>query len=298
MANPASRAALWMLVGAFAFAVMGAFTHALGSRCDWLVVAFVRSTFMFAATVLLARGASVKLVLFDPPTLWLRSTAGSISLMCNFYAMARLPIGDALTLINTYPLWIVLFSGILIRRAPGWAEVVGITCGLAGVAMIQQPNLEGNRLASGVALLSAISTSISMLGLHKLRSVDARAVVAHFAGVASVVTGVCVFLRPGVSYANLDDLTTLAMLFALAVTGTVGQVCLTKAYAAGAPARVSAVGLSQVVFAVMLDVAIWQRQLTPAMLAGVALVVGPSAWLTARAKRPVEIVEPIDPTAE
>lgn len=287
-----------MLGGAVGFALMGTFTHALGSRCDWLVVALVRSTFMFGATVVLARASGVKLVLFHPPTLWLRSIAGSFSLVCNFYAMAKLPISDALTLINTYPLWIVILSGALVRRAPGWAEIGGIVCGLAGVALIQKPDLEGSGFASGVALLSAFSTSVSMLGLHKLRSVDARAVVAHFAGVASIVAGVSVSLRPGVLNASLLDPTTLAMLAAVACFGTVAQVCLTKAYATGAPTRVSAVGLSQVVFAVLIDVLVYHVKLTPTMLAGVTLVVAPAAWLTTRGKRQVEIVEPVDPRVE
>ena len=298
MNNSASRAALWMLCGALAFAVMGAFTHALGSRCDWLVVAFLRSIFMFGATVVLARAAGVKLVLFHPPTLWLRSIAGSFSLVCNFYAMAKLPIGDALTLINTYPLWIVLLSGALMRRAPGLTEIAGVACGLLGVALIQQPHLEGGGFAAIVALMSAFSTSISLLGLHRLREVDARAVVAHFAGVASVVSGLCVSLRPGVINPSLLEPTTLGMLLALAISGTIGQVCLTKAYATGAPTRVSAVGLSQVVFAVLLDVLVWRRIFTPPMLLGIVLVVAPSAWLTSRRRPGLDIVEPIDPAGE
>ena len=36
-----------------------------------------------------------------------------------------------------------------------------------------------------------------MLGLHRLREVDARAVVAHFSGLASLVLSVWVVLSPG-----------------------------------------------------------------------------------------------------
>ena len=109
------RAASWMLMGAFAFAVMNAMTHELGSRCDWVVVALVRALCMFAFSAALARASGVRLSLTDPPTLWMRSLAGSFSLVCNFYAMTRLPIADAVVLSNAHPLFLVLASAY--RRA-------------------------------------------------------------------------------------------------------------------------------------------------------------------------------------
>jgi drug/metabolite transporter (DMT)-like permease len=75
------------------------------------------------------------------------------------------------------------------------------------------------------------------------------------------------------------DPVTLLLLLGVGVTGTVAQIFLTKAYAAGAPARVAVLGLTQVVFGMGFDVALWQRPLSPSALAGTALVLAPSAWL-------------------
>ena len=51
-----------MLGGALAFAAMGALVHALGPRCDWLVVALVRALVMLASAAALARAAGSRLV--------------------------------------------------------------------------------------------------------------------------------------------------------------------------------------------------------------------------------------------
>jgi drug/metabolite transporter (DMT)-like permease len=126
MIDPKGRPDLWMLGGAFCFAAMGATTHALGPRCDWLVIALVRGVFMFATTALMARAASVRLVVFRPPTLWMRSLAGSFSLVGNFFALTRLPVADAITLSNAYPLWIFVLTAFLLRQPPAPAEVVGM----------------------------------------------------------------------------------------------------------------------------------------------------------------------------
>ncbi len=284
MTDPAVRPAFWMLYGAFAFAAMGAITSALGTRCDWLVIAWVRVVIMFATTLLLARSAGVRLVVLRPTSLWLRSLAGSLSLVCNFFAMTRLPLGDVLTLTNTYPLWIVVLSALLLRQPPSVAEALGVVSGLLGVVLIQRPDLSGDHLASFVALTGSVATAVAMLGLHRLKDVDARAVVAHFSGVACLVAGSWLALRweEGTIGVIRPDLATFAMLLGVGTTGTVGQFYLTKAYAAGAPARVAAISLTQVLFGMVFDVAIWGRTMTPLGLAGFILVLAPTAWLTGR----------------
>jgi drug/metabolite transporter (DMT)-like permease len=285
MTEPHGRPALWMLGGAFCFAAMGATTHALGPRCDWLVIALVRVLIMFASTALMARAAGVRLVVFRPPTLWMRSLGGSFSLVGNFYALTRLPVADAITLSNTYPLWIFLVTAFALRQVPATAEALGMFSGLVGVVLIQRPHLGGDRFAVLVALLSSVSTAVAMMGLHRLRGLDPRAVVAHFAGVASLVAGTWLLLRRDAIAATTLDATTLLLLMGVGVTGTAGQYFLTRAYASGPPTQVAVIGLTQVIFALGFDVVLWRRSLTVMTLAGFVLVLAPTALLSGRAGR-------------
>ncbi|GAC1310314.1 MAG: hypothetical protein NVSMB14_13780 [Isosphaeraceae bacterium] len=288
MTESAARPAGWMIAGALMFATMGTLTHALGPRCDWLFIALCRATFMLITTVSLAWSSGARLALFRPKTLWLRSFAGSFSLVCNFYAMTKLPVADVLTLTNTHPLWIVLLTAALWRRRPKSVEVVGLVLGLIGVALIQKPELGGSRTATFIALASAISTAAAMLGLHRLRDLDPKAIVAHFAGVATLISGVWAIFRRAQGSAIVFDRTTVLLLLGVCVTGTIGQLFLTKAYTSGAPTRVAVIGLSQVVFAMIFDVAVFGRVLTPYSLLGFALVLGPTAVLARRPTAPVE----------
>lgn len=287
MTDPAALPALWIITSALLFSAMGAFAHALGTRCDWLTVALVRALFMLVAAVTASRASNTPLALWRPRTLWVRSIAGSCSLICSFYALTHLPIGDVLTLTNTYPMWILGLTWLAARQAPTLAELLGVGCGLAGVALIEQPHLDadGNRLAAIAALVASFWTAIAMLGLHRLRALDPRAIVAHFAGVASAVVMTLVVARwvsTGRPILATTDPVTLLFLLGVGLTGTVGQVFLTKAYAAGPPARVSILGLTQVVFGLGLDVLIWRRGLTPLALTGTALVLAPATWLLRR----------------
>lgn len=60
--------------------------------------------------LLLCAASGVRLFVFHPPMLWIRDIAGSISLVCTFFALVRLPAGDVLALTNIFPLWIALLS--------------------------------------------------------------------------------------------------------------------------------------------------------------------------------------------
>src|SRR5437016_3430855 len=109
-ARPSMRPYLWMLLGSFAFAWMGILGHEVGAYHDWQLVAIVRAAVPIIIVGALALAAGVKLVFLRPPVLWMRSLAGSVSLIGTFYVLPRLPVADVFTMVNVFPIWIALFS--------------------------------------------------------------------------------------------------------------------------------------------------------------------------------------------
>lgn len=278
------RAYAFMLASSLSFALMGALSHAAGERCDWQLVAVARSSLSFVLTLTLSLAAGVRLVLFKPALLWMRSIAGSFGVLFAFYALTHLPISTSITLTNTVPVWVTLLAWPVLGQKPRAGMWTAIAVGLAGVVLIQRPDAMPDRLAGALALGNALSTSVSMIGLNRLGGVDARAVVTHFSGVATVFTLAFMLLSGGrVDYNALQDTTTLALLSGVGLTATVGQLTMTKAFAStGSPSRVSVVGLMQIVFALLFALLLWHRRFDALVLLGIALVVGPSAWLMLR----------------
>jgi drug/metabolite transporter (DMT)-like permease len=277
------RAYLFMLLSSLAFASMGALSHLAGERCDWHLVAVARSSLAFVFTLALSLAAGVRLVLFRPALLWMRSVAGSLGVLFAFYALTHLPVSTALTLSNTVPVWVTLLAWPVLGQRPRASVWVAVVTGLVGIVLIQRPEAGVERLAAGLALANALSTSVSMIGLNRLGGVDARAVVTHFSGVATVFTVGFMLLSGGrVDYAPLGDARTLALLLGVGLSATVGQLAMTRAFALGNPSRVSVVGLMQIVFALAFDLLFWRRQFGPLAVLGIALVVAPSAWLMLR----------------
>jgi drug/metabolite transporter (DMT)-like permease len=272
----------WMLFAALAFATMGTLIHALGPSCDWQIIALSRAALVLIFATALTLQAGAGLVFLRPPMLWIRSIAGSISLVCTFYALTRLPVADVLTLTNVFPIWVALLSWPILREAPSRETWIAIACGMFGVVLVQQPHFqnEHGKLPAMLALLSSFTTAISMLGLHRLQAVDPRAIVAHFSGVslAACLASLLFIPNTALETSQFDDL-ALVLLLGVGICATIGQIFLTKAFAAGPPAKVSVIGLTQVGFAIVLDVLVWGQSFSAMTLVGMVCVTAPSAWL-------------------
>jgi drug/metabolite transporter (DMT)-like permease len=133
-----------------------------------------------------------------------------------------------------------------------------------------------------------------MMGLHRLHHIHPLAIVVHFSGVSLAFCLAALAVSPpspALSWSMGDwNVQVLLMLLGVGVLATVGQLFLTRAFAAGPPARVSVVALSQVVFGIGFDLWLWQRRLEPVTVLGTLLVVGPTAWLLLQS-RPAEVTE-------
>ena len=275
---------LWMLCGAFAFAVMSTLAHLIRDRFSWQAIAFGRSSVPFVLTALSAWLMGGRLVLLGPKALWLRSLAGSTSLICTFYALTRLPVADALTLTNLFPIWVALLSWPMLRQRPGLFVWGCAVCAVCGVVLIQQPHLADGNLATMGALTASFTSSLAMIGLHRVKGLDARAIVWHFSGVSLIFAGAAMWLLDGRLPDKPMPVTLASWLFLLGVgtSATIGQFCLTKAFTLGVPSRVSVVGLTQVGFALLFEVLFESRQYSSSSLLGMLLVVAPTAWLLVR----------------
>ncbi|HAP07714.1 MAG TPA: EamA/RhaT family transporter [Planctomycetaceae bacterium] len=275
---------LLMLCGAFAFSLMGIFTHAAARVFDWQVIALARSGTALVLALALATAAGTPLVFLRPRTLWIRSIAGSLSVLCNFFALAHMNVADALALTNMFPVWIAVLSWPVLGRVPGRDVWLSVGCAMAGVALMLKPTGEGG-LGTLLAATGSVTSAVALMGLHRLRHIAANAVVVHFSAVSVVIlTGLWLIVPATRPLQTLPDqlLSDGWLLLGVGLGATVGQLMLTKAFAVGAPARVSIVALSQVVFAMVIESLLWQRTYDPMTLTGILMVLGPTGWMLLR----------------
>jgi drug/metabolite transporter (DMT)-like permease len=299
------RPYIWMLMGCAFFTLMYTLVHLLRDRCDWQVIALVRTGLAFTFALALALAAGAKLVFLRPPSLWIRSLAGSISLVCSFFAMTRdVPVSNVLAINNIFPIWVSLFAWPMLGIRPGWQLFLSAVTAVTGVFLIRLPQFDGSgplidlrddtTLAAIFALVASFATAVAMLGLNRLHWIDTRAVVAHFSGV-SMIFCLGALLGFGLQFpvGTLAEPLTLLMLLGLGVTATAGQICLTKAFTIGAPAKVAVVSLTQIVMTLVIDVCLFDERFTAWNLLGISLVMLPTAWIVSGRRRKSAVSSPI-----
>ena len=271
---------LHMLWASMAFTLMATFSRWAGDYCDWRLIAFARASLACVFAFLLAKALKARLVFWRPRILWMRSLAGSISMFCNFYALAHLPVSDTLTLMNTAPIWVTLLSWLVFKQKPTTGIIFAVLTSFIGIIFIQQPHFQDGKFAILMAMIGAVTTSIAMLGLSRLQSVDPRAIVVHFSAVASVSTLLLLLLTgPNDSFAPLHLPQAVSLLVLIGASGVLGQIGMTMAFAKGHATRISVVALSQILFGLLVDLVLWKHALNWMSLFGMILVIAPTAWI-------------------
>lgn len=285
-----------MLTGSIFFAVMSLLTESLGEEYSFAWIAAVRSAIATLLAVGMVWLSGVKLVYFRPVTLWWRSLAGSSAMMCIFFAMTHYDVSIVLSLSSMYPIWVAVLGWPLLGQFPSrdtWIALAVSTLGMwlvyyAAILGGNQNHAHANylpHLAVPAGALGGIFSGIALIGLHKVKNVDSRAVVAHFSAVSTLIAFLIWTILPTQSM-NASDGSSILRLCLVGVTAMIGQLFLTKAFAAGSPARVSVVGLSQVAIAATYKWFIEGRLPSALGFAGMLLVIGATLWVMLRKIEP------------
>lgn len=289
-----------MFGSAAAFATMSACAHALKDRCDWRIVTIGRAGLAFAFTFLIAKLQRAPLAWPGPATLWVRSIAGSLGMLCAFFTLTHMPISGSMILQNSYPFWVALLSWPVLGIRPSRSTWVAVICGFIGICLIAHAYSDPGTvyahqtLATILALTASVFTSIVMFGLHRLSHLHPLAIALHFAGFATVgMVGFATVtaIHNPIDWSALDNSATIVLLLAVGGLATLGQVLMTSAFQHGPPDRLAVIALSQSVFTLIFDIAIWNHAVTIGLVFGMALILGPGAWLVRRRRNPITETE-------
>jgi drug/metabolite transporter (DMT)-like permease len=278
-----------MLIGSICFAAMALLAESVKEQFSFPWITMVRSGVATILAVTLALTAGVRLVIFKPNSLWVRSLSGWASMICGFYAITHYDVEIVLALTNMYPVWVSILSWPLLGILPSRRTWIALAISCIGMWLVYASSIEANisfhselrnpQLAIPLAAAAGMLSGVALINLHKIKAIDPRAIVTHFSGVATTLSLGVWLVLPMVPASKAIDPSGLVRLMCTGVAAVIGQLCLTKAFSSGSPARVSVVGLSQVVVAALVKWFVEQRTPTLGSLAGMTLVVAATIWV-------------------
>jgi len=216
---------------------------------------------------------------------FLRAFTGMAGMSFNFGAALLLHLSVSTTLNFTAPLFAVLITGWIVHEKVGPWRWTAVACGFLGVLLIARPGSTPIPLLGGfcglvAALFNAgISFQIRDLG----RTEEPIRVVFWFAAFGTLFMAV---LLPFVI--TRHDPATWAILVAIGVFGTLGQLLMTAALRFGAVASVIVMDYTQLLWATLYGRLVWGELPSPTLWLGAPLIVASGlviAWREHRLSR-------------
>ena len=264
------RAAVFIVLAELLFASMGAAIRQVAHAASNEQVVFFRN--LFGLTLLvpwLMRHRSIGVRTTVPHLHLLRSLAGLGAMYCFFYAIAHLPLADAMLLKLSSPLFIPLVAAVWLGEPVPRHVRVALAVGFAGVVLVLKPDFAGVDPVALVALAGGVLAAIAKTTVRRLGYSEPPArTVFYFALVGTLVSAFPLIW----SWQPLatNDFLWLGL---VALLATAGQMFLTHGFGLAPAARMGAFGYTSVLFGAAWGWWLWDEVPTWLSAAGACLVV-------------------------
>lgn len=204
----------------------------------------------------------------------MRSFWGGLGIFGNFYALGKIPIGEAMTLNKTSPFFAVLFSWLFLKEKASAGRVFWLAVAFAGAMLVMKPGFQGEATfatfcALGGGLGAGVAyTCVRELGLMKT---NGALIVLFFSAFSSVS---CL---PFMIWQGVDPMTLpqIAIMLGAGCGAAIGQFGVTAAYRFAPPGQIAVFDYTNIIFTSLLGFAFLSPRQIPDLLsvAGFALIV-------------------------
>tara|TARA_Y100000768_G_scaffold362660_1_gene321642 strand:- start:47 stop:940 length:894 start_codon:yes stop_codon:yes gene_type:complete len=263
-------AVLWMIFGSVCFGTMNALVKWTSFHADVWMIIMVRSAVIAFAVAIFASSKGLSLKVNDRRTMLLRCVVGLTAMILYFTALGRIPIGQAVTLQYTAPLFVALLSGRVIRERVEPIVALLVATAFAGILLIVSPDLSSIDADALLALGSGFFAAMAYMYVRELRNTDSASSVVFWFAAFSVVGSIFQAL-PDVAGLEWK---TIAALIGIGIGAGGGQVGITMAYHRANAAWVSAFSYLTVIVATFYGFTLFNESLGASDWLGGLLIVG------------------------
>ena len=207
--------------------------------------------------------------------LFLRCFFGTAGLICNFWAIGYLKLGDSSILQKMAPFFSIVMSIFILQEKPNLTSIVSVLVALIGAAFVVKPGQGLLGLPALVGLLGGFCagtafTFVRKLGTHGVRGAQ---IVFYFSFISSIA------LLP-ICFLQFRPLSAEQLLFltGAGLCAAVGQIFVTRAYSYAPAKEISVFDYSQVIFSAILGFVILGELPDIYSFIGYALIFSMAIW--------------------
>lgn len=250
--NPQARAALLMLASTFGFGLMAIFIRLASAAMPTWEIAFFRTLFGFLILLPLLgwplrrqprplRAFLASVHTSQLPRYLVRCAIGVAAMFCGFWAIANLPLAQAIALNYSSPIFVTIAAILMLGervRARRWAAVIA---GFIGVLVIVRPGSHAFSAGTLVAVGSAMLGALVAIQIKQLSAVDKADTIVFW----TYALWVPMTLVPALFVWRAPHGTDWLWLGLAGLMGTAGQLLWTRAIKLGEVSALTPISFTQ-----------------------------------------------------
>lgn len=246
------KSVLFMLLSVLGFSLMAVAIKYVPEIPIYEKVFFRNSvSFLMASYFIMQNKVSFKMTKEDAAFVFFRSFFGFLGVVCNFYAIIHLSIGDSSLLNRLSPVFVTIVACLFFKERIDRKQFLGIIFMLLGAVLVIKPSFSMTIIPSLIGILSPMLGGISYNLIRALKDKVNPNVIVFLFSLFSVLCSIPLMYSDFV----LPNASQLFFLIAIGVTASMGQFGLTYAYKYAKASEVSIYNYTGIIFGMLLGFA-------------------------------------------
>ncbi|MDQ7068480.1 MAG: DMT family transporter [Sulfurimonas sp.] len=256
------RGVAYMLLGALISALNGALAKVLSEEMSALEIVFFRNIMGVFLILYALKHTPPKLSGGKFHLLLTRGLFGFIAMILFFYTITTIPLGEAITLNKTSPLFVAILAYYLLGEHLSRQSVLALLIGFMGIVLITKPFDVDLSYEHVLGILGGFFAAAAYTTIKKIKDIyDSRIIVLSFVGVGTLLPSaqhisgnffevplVLEFLFP--KFIIPIGVSVWLLLIFMALISTLSQWLLTKAYSSSKLSIIGVISYTNIPFAI------------------------------------------------
>jgi drug/metabolite transporter (DMT)-like permease len=256
------KGVLYMLIGALISALNGAIAKILSQDLSAMEIVFFRN-FIGVLIILYA-------LKHTPPTLSggkfhmliTRGVFGFLAMILFFYTITVIPLGEAITLNKTSPLFVSILAYYILKDRLSKSTIFAIIIGFLGVLLITKPFGVTISFAHFLGVMGGFFAAAAYTTIKKIKDIyDARVIVLSFVGIGTILPAFLFSIAPYIEvpheiaflfpvFSFSFSFYIWSLIVVMAIISTISQWLLTKAYSSSNVSIIGVISYTNIPFAI------------------------------------------------
>ncbi|MDA8922767.1 DMT family transporter [Acidimicrobiia bacterium] len=267
------KGSLWMVGGVFCLTSMAVAGKEISLQIDTFEILFYRSVIGVSIILffLVKKNQLHEINLKEISTHLKRNVAHFTGQNLWLYALASITLAEVTSLEFTMPIWIVLFSYLMLNEQMDKFKIISVCIGFIGVLITVRPDIDSINLGLIAAAISAIVFALTNIYTRRLTRTESTLTILFFLTAMQLIFGLITSLLDG----RLDIPTTenIVWIVVIGFAGLGAHYCITTALSLAPPTVVAPIDLLRLPIVVLIGVMFYSEQGDMFIYLGAALII-------------------------